>query len=152
MKKVFRKLVVLMLAALTVCSLCMFSACHHGYEGTYKFVSMTDGENVYAVGDEFGGQVLTADFVNVLVTQSYPSKQNNDTFTVEIKYDYTIILSGRWEKAGGDNPEDLHYGYTKIGGEDIRYSIHFSGNTIVVDGETFLEGYTITLTKIINKA
>lgn len=138
MKNGFKKLMVVVLAMLSVCSICLFGACKGEYGGTYEFASMTKGEVTYTAADEG-----YAGFFMVEVDESAK------TFKVtKSEQYYTITISGTWTKTGEKTFE------AKIGDEYI-YTVTFSDEEFAKRAITFegkglvgdTNGWTIVLNK-----
>ena len=98
-----KKLLVTIVAALLSITCLFMVSCScdscNSVDGTYKFNSISAQGHTYNIGDEYDGEVLTADTFVVVV-----KKDNTFTYTVKFGQD-TMTMEGTWKKLDGDNYE-----------------------------------------------
>lgn len=134
MKAKMKHLTALLAAILAlVLGVVLFAACDSGVEGTYKFYSMTEGDQTIKVGDEVEGVTLSEDYMTIEI-------KSDGTFTISIKNlasGESRGQSGTWET----NAEDAGKIDLTVDGETITVSV--SGGTLTMD----MDGATATLKK-----
>ena len=113
-----------LLIGIFLCVCFVFASCAPNLAGTYKFKSMTVGEETIVVGESYYGLSLSEDFVVITL---------NEDGTASLKSMGTM-QEGTWEKADGG----------------VKIIISGDAQFCTCDGETLVmeeSGMTLTLEK-----
>ena len=113
-----------------IVGLCCLAACGGGVEGTYKFYSMTVGEQTVKAGEEMGGVTISKDYMVLEL-------KKDGNCTVKSAMAGGQEQSGTWKK----NDEDENKIEVTVDGETLTFTK--DGNKL----EASMEGTVIVLKK-----